>query len=283
MMKELVQQLPRYIDGVDDYMGMARNLGALNDPERNNEEAEGVVMTASPNVPGGRSPGTTSYQTFMFELSGREPGILMGDHLRSGPSEPHLKVYNGDRINGDRIAIEYTNRSTGIDVASEMIFGGKAPFEYADEGKSVHSHMASGILYGSNAGLEQISNVHGIFGNNFEVQPADARSGLRFDTHLDGHIGDKTFDRKEGARNPQEGLDLEGNRSRRALAPIVAVNTQAYRDKLDGDLVEDQYDSTCYKFKINDDGTAEAWRVDELTGEDLLEIQIDTTADRPIP
>lgn len=270
LMREFIEQSGRYIDR--DLM--PRNLGALNDPERDNEEAQGITMTSSPNVPTAEMPGNVGYQTVFFDL-GEDGEIYLGDHLVTervgqeglGSYDPHLRVYNGDHINGDRLSKDFSNRSTGLDLGYTLAVAGG---DISEEGaESAQSAAASGLLYGGNKGRHQTSNTLALAGEesneNFLLQPDDPRSRLIFDTYLDGHTGDKMLDSEEY----QEGLDLDGNRARRAFTVLAALNTKVYEDRKNNNLTQDgKYDSNCYKFTVNENGVTEVWQVPGLSSKD---------------
>ncbi len=275
LMREFAEQAERYTDRDP----MPRNLGALNDPERDNEEAQGITMTSSPNVPTARLAGNVSYQTVIFELE-EDGEIYLGDHVVTGGWEPHLRIYNGDSVNGDRLCKDSSNRSTGLDLGNLVSGNGSDISEEVAE--EIQSSMASGLLYGGSKGRHQASNARAgtdeEFDENFLVQPDDPRSGLIFDTYLDGHTGDKPFGDK------QEGLDLGGNRARRAFTVLAALNTKVYQDGKNNNLTQDgKYDSNCYKFTVNENGVTDVWQVPDLTSKDFEKFQLNVEEAEIVP
>jgi hypothetical protein len=277
LMREFAEQAGRYTD-LDP---MPRNLGALNDPERDNEEAQGITMTSSPNVPTPQLAGKVPYQTVIFELE-EDGEILLGDHLVTGGWDPHLRIYNGDHINGDRLSKDFSNRSTGLDVGNLLAGNGSDISEQIAE--ELQSGMASGLLYGGNKGRHQASNARLAADEesyeNFLVQPEDTRSGLIFDTYLDGHTGDKALVNGE----KQEGLDLGGNRARRAFAVIAGINTKVHQDGKNNKYTQDgKYDSNCYKFTVNESGVTEVWQVPDLTSKDFEKFQLNAEEAETVP
>ncbi|MEZ3115268.1 hypothetical protein RYH80_04945 [Halobaculum sp. MBLA0147] len=279
LMKEVIQQSARYTD-VD---GMVENLGALNNPERDNTEATGPLLLSSMNL-----PSRDAYHTLFCELDGEDPDIMIGDHVVTGGTEPHFKRYPSDRISND-----YTNRWTSADVGT---VAGLFPEKFdpsEDAAQLRQSEFATGILYGSGMGLE---NGNGVLYLNdeevgekddlegadelrgaFLIQPDDPRSAVMYDSFLDNHSGGWVT----STEDIQQGYDFPGNYSRKAASVITGINERVHQDYQNGNLEDrDGGRGLDYTFSVNENGLQSVTQTN-LTKEDFEELAVEDGEPHP--